>query len=310
MQAQERKLVPAVIFDSSIEDEIGHVLALAMLLGYGARREVRVASLSVSRNNLRIAAFCELMSRFYGASSTIGMASGGAALTTLPPMLQAVLEKQTPEGTPSYTRTIDHLNDTADPVALIRNAFTAQQDQNAVVILAGPPANLRGILALPEGKQLIQKKVRALVVVAPFEDLPGMSRLLEDWPSPVIFADEELGRLLSFPAASIEQDFAWTASHPLVDAYRAARPMPYDAPASAMAAALYAAHPDESYFMLSEPRVMQVMAGGAKFTANPRGSHRQLMVDAAAKERVVNAYRQIVSTKPPEPRRGGRGPQA
>jgi hypothetical protein len=310
MQAQERKLVPGVIFDSSIEDEIGHVLALAMLLGYGARRDVRVASLSVSRNNLRIAAFCELMSRFYGGSSTIGMANGGAPSTTVPPMLQAVLEKQTPEGKPSYTRTIDHLNDTADPVALIRNAFTAQQDQNAVAVLAGPPANLLGVLALPEGKQLIQKKVRALVVAAPFEDLQGMSGLLEDWPSPVIFADVELGRLLSFPAASIEQDFAWAASHPVVDAYRAARPMPYDAPAAAMAAALYVAHPDESYFMLSEPGVMQVRAGGTQFAANPRGFHRQLMVDAAGKERVVNAYRQIVSTKPPEPRRGGRGPQA
>ena len=302
--------MPAVIFDSSIEDEIGHVLALAMLLGYGARREVRVASVSVSRNNLKIAAFCELMSRFYGASSTIGMATGGAASARVPPMLEAVLEKQTPEGRPSYTRTIDDLNDTADPVALIRNAFTAQQDQNAFAVLAGSPANLLGVLALPESKQLVQKKVRALVVAAPFDDVPGMSRLLEDWPSPVIFADEELGRLLSFPAASIEQDFAWAASHPVVDAYRAASPMPYDAPAAAMAAALYAAHPDESYFMLSEPGVMQVRAGSAKIAANPRGSHRQLMVDGAAKERVVNAYRQIVSTKPPEPRRGGRGPQA
>jgi hypothetical protein len=281
-----------------------------MLLGYGARREVRVASLSVSRNNLRIAAFCELMSRFYGGASTIGMANGGAPSTTVSPMLQAVLEKQTPEGKPSYTRTVDHLNDTADPVALIRNALTAQQDQNATVILAGSPVNLLGVLALPEGKQLIQKKVRALVVAAPFEDSQGMSRLLGDWPGAVIFADEELGLLLSFPAASIERDFAWSSSHPMVDAYRAARPMPYDAPAAAMAAALYAAHPDESYFMLSEPGVMQMMAGGAKFTANARGSHRQLMVDAAAKESVVNAYRQIVSTKPPEPRRGGRGPQA
>ena len=56
-------------------------------------------------------------------------------------------------------------------------------------------------------------------------------------------------------------------------------------------------------------------AGGASFAEfrrqySARPAPGQLLVDAAGKERVVNAYRQIVSTKPPEPRRGGRGPQA
>lgn len=309
MQAFERKLVPAVVFDSSIEDEIGQVLALGMLLSYGARREVRVASVSISRYNLKIAAFCEALSRFFGASSTIGMAANGAASNKVPPMLNAVLEQQT-AGRPAYMRTIENFNDTADPVALIRNALTAQQDQNAVVILAGPSLNLLGLLALPGSKELVQKKVRALVIAGPLADVQGTSKLLTEWPGPVIFAGEELGRSLRFPAESIEQDFAWATNHPVLEAYRAAGHMPYDASATAMAAVLYAAHPDENYFKLSETGVMQVMEDGrSRFTPDRQGKHQELVAGAAEKGRIVSAYREIVSAKPPEPRRGGRGPQ-
>src|SRR5215470_11176277 len=105
MQAQERKPATAVIFDSSIEDEIGQVLALTLLLSYDAKREIRMSSLSVSRNNLKIAAFCDLMSRFFGVSSTIGMAENGPASTSVAPMIQAVLTKQT-EDKPAYARSI------------------------------------------------------------------------------------------------------------------------------------------------------------------------------------------------------------
>jgi len=287
MQAPERKAPPAIVFDSSIEDGIGQVLALAQLLSYQSRQEVRVTSLSVSRNNLKTAAFCDLMCRFFGASLSIGMSVEGTPETSVPPMLSNVLGKQSPEGKPAYNRVVERLNETADPVALIRNALTAQQDQNTVVVLAGPSVNLLGLLALPEGKQLIQKKVRTLVLTAPVD-----SRLLAEWPGPAIVVAEELGQSLSCPASSIEQDFSWTTNHPLVDAYRSAKEMPYDAPASAMAAVLYAAHPDEGYFKLSEPQ----------------GKQRQLFADASQKERVIQAYRQAVSTKPPE-RRGGRGAQ-
>src|SRR5204863_7737399 len=94
-----------------------------------------------------------------------------------------------------------------------------------------------------------------------------------------------------FPGRSIDEDFTWTANHPLVEAYKAAKPMPYDFASSTMAAVLYAAHPEQNYFTLSEPQ----------------GNQRRLMADASQKERIIQAYRQAVSVKPPEPRRGGRG---
>lgn len=292
MQAQERKPTTAVVFDSSIEDEIGQVLALTLLLSYDAKREIRMSSLSVSRNNLKIAAFCDLMSRFFLLSSPIGMAANEPSTTSVPPMIQAVLTKRTEDDKPVYARTISQLNDTADPVALIRNALTAQPDQNSIVILAGPPVNLLGLLALPGSKQLIEKKVRSLVLAAPHGDAAGMKKLFAEWPGPVISAGEDLGQSLRFPGECVEKDFGWATNHPLVDAYRAAKTMPYDAPAAAMAAVLYAVHPEDNFFRLSD--------------AGAQGKQRQLAANPENITRVIQTCRETVSAKP-EPRRGGRG---
>jgi hypothetical protein len=310
MQTPERKQPPALLFDSSIADGIDQVLALAMLLSYDSKREIRIASLSLSRNNLQIAEFCDLMSRFYETAQTIGMNGNGAKEDGVPPMLSAVLSRRTPEGKPAYPRNLEKLNDTADPVALIRNALTAQQDQSFTMVLAGSPANLLGVLALPEGRKLVQKKVRSLLLAGPFDDRAGITTLLELWPGAAIFVSEGIARELQFPAISIEQDFTWAAMHPVVDAYRSTKTPAVDAPAGAMAAVLYAVHPDEGYFGLSDPGEMTVLANGhLQFTAHAQGRHRQLIMDATQNERVVQVLRQIVSSKPPEARRGNRGPQ-
>lgn len=279
MQAPDRRQLPALLFDSPIDDGIGQVLALTMLLGYEAKREARLTSLSVSRNNLRTAAFCDSVARFFGASLPVGMTEQGAPETSATPMVSAVLDRKTAEGKPLYPRNISKLNETADPVALIRNALTAQPDQNSTVIVTGPPVNLLGLLALPEGKALVKKKVKMLVAASPLS-------VLAEWPTPVVFVGEDVGEEFKFPGESIDRDFGWTPNHPLVDAYRAAKTMPYDAPSTAIAAVLYAAHPGDGYFNVS---------GG------------QLRADAGQKDRIVQAYRQAVSAKPPEPKRGGRG---
>jgi len=53
-------------------------------------------------------------------------------------------------------------------------------------------------------------------------------------------------------------DFGWSPAHPVADMYRAFKPMPYDAPAPALAALLYAVHPDDGYFTLSDPGTIAV----------------------------------------------------
>lgn len=260
-----------VVFDSDMGAGIDRALALALLYGLDGKNECRVAGLSVSRHDLHAAAFCEAVARFYaGAPSPflrippIGMAAWGPAETS-PPMVAEPASK--------HKHGIASLLDTAEPHALLRNALTAQHDANAIVVLAGPPANADKALALPNVKELVARKVRYLVTTGA---VPA------GWPGPVVTVGDEIGAALRFPAAAIEKDFAWSPAHPIVDAYRAFQPMPYDAPTTAMAAVLYAVRPKENYFRVEE--------------TGPQQS--KLVFDPAQAERIVKAYIELASAKP------------
>src|SRR5262245_8952430 len=165
MQAAPPRTAPlGVAFDTVLGD-IDHLLALAMLLGLEGRREIRVPSISTSRFNLQAARFLDLVARFYGGEQPIGMTATGKPSDPVP-MLDAALLKTAGDGKPVYPRALTALNDTADPVALIRNALSAQIDRNAVVVLAGGPVNLLGVMARPDGRDWASRKARVVSIAA------------------------------------------------------------------------------------------------------------------------------------------------
>ncbi len=319
-----------IIYDTGLS-RVSDVLAMAMLYGFDGKNEARVVAVSVSKSNLAAAAFCEVVGQFY--SGAVSGAFGGFGRTLpvglsiagkLPedsPMLTAPLARMDAEGKPVYRHTIHKLNDTADPSPVIRNALTAQRDENAIVVLSGPATNLAQLLALRDIKDWITRKVKVLVVAAGAypegapdlylqTDVPAARKVFAEWPTPIVACGAEVGTSLLFPAASLEKDFAWSPAHPVVDAYRAYRAMPYDAPSESMAAALYAARSQEGYFRLSEPGTITVTAGGAsKFTPTPEGRHRFLMVNPEQKDRILKTYVEIASAKPVPRTRFPRPPQ-
>ena len=311
-----------IVFDSDLGNGVDAALALALLYGLEGKGEARLVSNSTSRSNLKSAAFADVLARFYAGPppaagafggfqrpmSPIGMAeTGNPAGDTV--VLKAVLEKQTAEGAPAWPHSIHKLNDTADPVPLIRNALTAQNDENCLVLLAGPATNLVKVMDLPGSLDLIKRKVRLLAVAAGSypdgradarvkADVAAAKRLLAEWPTPIVAVGTEVGEALPFPGSSIEKDFAWAPAHPIVDAYRADRTMPYDAPAPSMAAVLYAVRPD-GYFKLSAPGAIGVLEDGrTRFTPADGGRHRYLVVDPDQKEKVIQAYAELASAKP------------
>jgi hypothetical protein len=314
-----------VVFDCDMGN-IGGALALAMLFGFQGKNESRVISVSIARSSLPAAAFTEAITRFYlgdpgpfGSNLPIGVVQGGK-LRDDPPMAAAVLSRETPDHQPQYPRTIRKWNDTADPAALIRNAYSAQFEQNAITVLAGPATNLVATLALPGAKDLVSRKSRYLVAalgtfpdgppsLAAQADLAAAQKLFADWPGPLVAVGSEVGAALPFPGSSIDKDFAWSPAHPLADAYRAAQPMPYDAASPALAAVLYAVRPQETYFKLSEPGTLSVREDGRLgFTPSRDGKHKYLIADPAQKDRVTQAYTELASTKP-VPRRSFRPTQ-
>jgi len=261
-------------------------LALAVLYGLDGKNECRVISISSSRTSLLSAAYCEVVGRYY-----VGAVSGafGAFARTLPvglaadgkipgdtPLLTGPLSLKKPDGSPVYLHGIDSIIDTAEAHGLIRNAFTAQHDQNAAVVLAGPPNNLLRVLTLPGAKALVAAKIKHLIC-----STPEAAKELDaaGWPSPIISVSPSVGSAILFPASTLEKEFAPYPTHPVADAFRV---QPKDCPTGELAAVLYAVRPSDKAFVLSEPV----------------GNVRQLMLDPAEKDRLQALYVELATAKP------------
>jgi len=163
---------------------------------------------------------------------------------------------------------------------------------------------------LPGAKELAARKVRLLVWAAGDygsgaadrhikADIPSARRLFGEWPTPIVAAGGELGAALPFPCASLDKEFTWAPNHPVVDAYKANHAQPFDAPSTAMVAGLYAVRPDAGYFKVSEPGIIGVMDNGtAHFQPSAEGKHRYLIGGLEQKDKILQAYVELASTKP------------
>ena len=320
-----------IAFDGDVGNRIDAMLAIAMLNGLTAKTQARRITLSVSRPSLASAQIADIVGGFYrgrpvaGPGGGVGAASEGmiglpesANLSGDTPRFAAMLSSKAADGTPTYTSSITGLVNTAESSAMIRNLILAQHDGNAAIVLAGPATGLVRILDLYRSGPQITAKCRTLVVAAGTfpagaaessikADIAAAKRLFAEWPTPIVAVGSEVGDELPYPGASIEKDFAWSPAHPVVDAYRAYKSMPYDAPAPALAAVLYAAQPDEGYFTLSAPGTISVLDDGrTRFVPQADGRHRYLIVDPAQKARIMTQYTSLVPA-PPAPRPGRRG---
>jgi hypothetical protein len=324
-----------IAFDGDLGNRIDALLAVAMLNGFTAKTEARRISLSVSRPSLISAQIADVVAAFYRGRPVAGSGGGVGAISEgmigMPesrahahaedqPLLADTLSKKAADGTPQYTSAITGLINTAESAILIRNLLLAQHDGNAAIVLAGPATGVVRMLGLYRSGPQIEAKCKQLVVAAGAfpdgqadaaitSDIAAARRLFAEWQTPIVAVGAEVGVALPYPGASIEKDFAWAPAHPVVDAYRAFKPMPYDAPASALAAVLYAVHPDDGYFKLSDPGTISVLDDGrTRFTPGADAKHRYLIVDPAQKERIASVYTSMVPAAP-APRPGRRGGQ-
>jgi hypothetical protein len=293
-------------------------LSLALLYGLEGKREARVASIAVTENGFGAAAFVDAVLRFYQlgpAPNTNRVLPIGLAidkpLPADPPFVKAVLDRTNDKGEPLYRRAVRRVSDTAEVTALMRNSLAYFPDGKVAVVLSAPATYLARILDYPGTPELIKAKVRTTVVSECRQDVAAMRRLLADWPAPIVFCGREVGEALPFPGSSIEQDFAWTPAHPVVDFYRAAKTMPYDTPAQDLAAILFAVRPEAGLLRLSEPGSIEVLdGGGMRFIPAAGGKHHRLVVDPAKKDAIITILREIVSAKPvPPPQRRRLSPE-
>lgn len=288
------------------------VLALAFLYGCEGKRVSRMGSVCIAGAGLNTAVYCDIVQKFYQLgpprNGNQSLPVGLAPADPMPPdapMLRAAVEHQ-----PEYPHTVRRFSDTSLAEAVIRNGVIFNSD--AAVILSGPATYLAKSLDLLGTRDLYKERVRRLIVVdsgAPQRDVPALRKVLAEWPTPVFFIDKETGESVVYPGAAIEKDFAWSQAHPIVDAYRAYRPMPYDTPAWDLVAAHYAVHPDAGLLKISDPGTINVSDDGRLQFSSGSGTVRALSVVPDQKEKLLAALVELTSAKPVTPQQRFRPPE-
>jgi hypothetical protein len=292
-------------------------LALAALYVSANRRQSRVGAVCVTGAGLDAAIFCDIVNRFYTPgpprNGNQALAVGLAALSPLPadpPMVKGAVARTQADGAPTYPRSVRRVSDTSLAEAVIRNGviFSAE----SAVVLSAPATWLARSLDLAGTPAQYQQRVKRLVIVdtgAPHLDPAALRKVIAEWPSPVFVVSAEAGRSVRFPAAAVEPSFGWTPAHPIADAYRAYRAMPYDAEMHDLVAMLYAVTPALPVFQLSEPGTLSVSESGSMtFTPGGAGTVRAVTIDPAKRPELIASCLDVVSARPPGPLGGsGRG---
>lgn len=305
MQAAPEKREPlAVVLDCELGSSIDNALTLALLHGLStlAEPEAQFLAVSLTRSDLQAAAYCDAVGRFYSKIAlrefperfrryrgfSVGLDEAGSPGPLQP--LEAALDKKDTEGEPLYPHEVREIVDTADPVALIRNALSAERDGNCAVVLAGSAKSLAALLGLNGGPEMIRARVKHLVVaMSPDQvlaDLPAARRVLAEWPTPVVAVASSDVR---FPA---DAAFPWTENHPVADVLRASGG---DVGALGMTGALFAVRQEVDGFELSEPGRIRVDNDGSLHLEPGDGDQRMLTASGPA---LAALFQDLVTAEP------------
>jgi len=135
-------------------------------------------------------------------------------------------------------------------------------------------------------------------------DIPAAKAVFASWPTPIVASGFEIGLSILYPATSIEMHYRSVDHHPIADAYRAYKKMPYDRPTWDLTAVLYAVRTSGGYFTLWKPgRIGVDEAGKTSFVEAPDGPHRYLLVDAEGRRKALEQMINLAS-RPPDHRLG------
>jgi inosine-uridine nucleoside N-ribohydrolase len=287
-----------IIFDTDMGNDIDDALALAMLHALSDRGECELIGVTLTNGNPAAVPYIRMLNRFYGRPDL----PVGAALKQLKDgagdgYMAAALKGRAVDSTP------------AEPALTVLRRLLQSASEKVTLVQTGFSTNLAALLDSPGGAALATEKVALVVAMAGnFADgapeynvridIPSARAVFERWPTPIVFSGFEIGRALPYPAASIEHDFGYIASHPIAESYRAYSRMPYDRPTWDLTAALEAVRPDHAYFGLSERGSVTLEANGATRFTTGAGDRRYLRLDPAKRAEILSALTLLASQPP------------
>jgi inosine-uridine nucleoside N-ribohydrolase len=297
-----------LIFDTDMGNDVDDALALAMIHALQTRGEAELLAVTVSKDNRYAAPFVDIVNTFYGRKDIpIGVVKNGKTPEDSA-MIRVPSERRNAAGSFIYPHRLTDGREAPEAVSVLRRALAQAPNGSVVIVVVGFSTNLARLLAsgpdeassLP-GTRLVAEKVRLLSAMAGRfprgqpeynvkTDIPSARKVFEEWPSPIVCSGFEIGQALLFPAASIQKDFSWVPDHPVAEAYRNYKAMPYDRPSWDLTAVLYAVRPEHHYFALSPAGRISVDTDGQTiFIPAPDGKHRYLILGDDQKARTLEA---------------------
>src|ERR1035438_2164382 len=252
-----------VIFDTDIGNDVDDCLALAILHGFASRGEIRLAAVTITKDNPWAARLASAIDTFYGRPNVpIGVVHDGQTKD------DGYLKKALDAGHYPYR---DHPE---DAVTVLHRVLESELDSSVVIVQVGFSTNLARLLDSPRGRALAARKVNRLVLMAGDfaghgpeynvkTDIPSAQKLAAEWPGPVYWSGFEVGSTIKYPARSIERDFGPPGANPVAD----------------------------GYFTVSAPgRVTVDAQGKTAFTPQDGGQHHVLSVNDAQRARILEAF--------------------
>jgi len=317
----EAKAPVPIIFDTDIGNDIDDALSLAMIHALASRGECRLLAVTVTKDNEFAAPMVDVVNTFYGRGEIpIGMVRKGVTPDE-GKYNRKIATAKDEKGEPLYPHDLLSGKEAPEATALLRKALAGQADGSVVIVQVGFSTNLARLLdskpddASPlDGKALVKAKVRLLSAMAgnfdarPHKeynvvtDLRPAKKVFGEWPTPIVASGFEIGRVIKYPAKSIEQDYGYVPHHPVAEAYKLYMKMPYDRETWDLTSVLYAVRPDGGYFGLSPSgRIVVRDDGITEFRAEEGGPHRHLTVTPEQIARVREEFVKLCSQRPRQP---------
>ncbi len=316
-----------IIFETDMGNDVDDALALDMLYKYADLGTINLLAVMTNKNNRYSAEYIDIMNTWYGYPDLpLGIVRNGVDSGGDDNYAAKVCLLKDKKGRPLFRRSGRDLNALPDAHRLYRKLLAAQPDNSVTIVSVGFSTNLVRLLnsAADEysqlnGRDLVARKVQRLIMMAGgFDgsnrgeynviiDIPSAKTIFHEWPTPIVTSPWEVGTAIEYPAESIINDFGWLTAKsrkkrsegeqrsPMVEAYKAYLPMPYDRPTWDLTAVLYAVEgPD--WFSISRSGTIHVSDKGVTTFSSDTDSHRRyLIVTPAQAHRIRQHFINLVS---------------
>ena len=305
-----------LIFDTDIGNDVDDTLALAVIHALQNRGECELLWITITKDNPYAAPMTQAVNTFYGRPDIpIAVVKNGVTKED-GKYLKKIVTAKDANGEPLYLK--DTPKTYPEAVTFLRNCLAAQPDNSVVIVQVGFFTNLARLLATKgddisplKGKELVAKKVKLCSIMAGnfhkkvkeynvMLDIPSAQKLVQDWPTKIVFSGYEIGNAIRFPLASAQNDFNYVPNHIVKEAYRLYIGLNRRASLYDLTSVLYAVRPDRDYFDLSEPGCVTFTNDGrTKFAPTDSGKHYFMRTTPIQNAKVAETLG-LLSSEPPK----------